>query len=340
MGLLDSLRRLLLPQAISKSGTASYRQDHASKPLAQEAIEWTIKNRAYYTRLEDKYYQYFIGVNSLLALELNAFEQNVIRSLNKTLSENTSLVDEIPRLPDVIPKLIHILRNEHFSWREIADLISTDPVILLNVIKIASSPNHQLNMKQQELEQILMDIGYSEVRSIIMRLSLKPIMQFEGGHFLKHSATKIWIHAVKTAISCRDLAVTFKQDPFDAYLTGLLHNLGMTIVVKHMNDIKQFTHAPRSLEFKVRLLDFSRQFSIRIARQWEVEPAVIQALEAIALPAAEEMHSPLAHLLYQASAISMKHILVRENRWNENDNSYDIGTEFIRIYQKLDTMTL
>jgi HD-like signal output (HDOD) protein len=340
MGLIKTLTNLFLPRSKSVHTSAFVSQPiHDDHPV-HEAIAWPKQNHAFYSQLEDKYYQYFIGVNSLLDLALNNFEVNVINSLETTIDETPSLADDIPRLPDVIPKLIHLLRNEDFSWQEVADLISTDPVILLNIIKIASSPLYKLNIKEHELESILVNIGYSEVRKIIMRLSLKPIMLFDGGHFLKHSATKIWVHAVKTAIACRTLAVHYNQDPFDAYLAGLMHNLGMAIVVKHMNEIKDFTHAPRSLEFRNKLMTLSRDLSVLIARQWEIEPAVIHAIAEQTADSPEQIKTPIGNLLYQACAVSMKHILVNENRWNSNDNLHNPGVQFTRLYAKLEAMNI
>lgn len=284
-------------------------------------LPWSEGNASLFYQLEDKYYQYFIGVNSLLDLDLNSFEVDVIDSLDNTIQHQQSLAEEIPRLPDIIPKLIHLLRTDDFTWKDVAKLIAQDPVILVGVIKVANSSLYNLQAKDEQLEHMLVQLGLSEVRKIIMKVALKPIMLFDGGHFLRHSGTKIWIHSVKSAEACHSLARSYKQEPFDAYLAGLLHNLGMTIVVQKMNSVRELDHAPRSIKFKEEILNFSKQLSAKIADDWEMSPAVVVALNEQMQFDTGKIKSSLGKLVLEATAVSMKHTLVNENRWSQKEYS-------------------
>ena len=343
MGLIKRFTAFFLPNN-QKMHTLSTATDPIEAiESSKESIRpiWPENNADLYSQLEDKYYQYFIGVNSLLDLSLNSFEVKVIESLEKTIKQDHSLAEEIHRLPAIVPKLIHLLKNDDFVWKDVANLIASDPVILVGIIKVAKSPLYNLQVKDEQLENILTQLGLSEVREVTMKVALKPIMSFEGGYFLKHSGTKIWDHAAKTAEASRILAEIYQQDPFDAYLAGLLSNLGMAIVVKKMNKIKEFTSAPISLQFKNKLLALSKQLSVKIADNWNICPSVILALT-------EQMHlegngetkkiaSPLGAILYEAAAVSMKHTLVSENCWikeeqtdNETDDaSFDIAYKLL-----------
>ena len=336
MGLISQLKSFFTSDGELQSSTDAL-------PFAdtKSLLLWPEKNKDLYAQLEDTYYQYFIGVNSLLNLELNSFEIDVIRILTQTLKSNQSLAAEIPRLPDVVPKLIHILRSNDFDWKEVADLIATDPVILVGIIKVANLEKYKLNVKNEKLEDVLIKIGLTEVRKLIMKVALKPIMLFEGGHFLRHSGTKIWVHAVKSAVACRTLAHHYQQDPFDAYLSGLLSNLGMTIVVQKMNEIKEFQNAPRSYQFRDKLLNISRQLSVKIAENWEINGSVYQALlDQIDVDSTKM--SPLGSILYEANAVSMMHILKGENRWfeyNHEIQSKEIQP-FMLAYQEVEALNL
>ncbi len=266
-------------------------------------------------KLEQAYYQYFIGVNSLLDLELNGFEKQILMSLEQNLHDNQqTLSRQIPRLPDITPKLIHLLRNHNFSWKEVAQIIARDPVLLVEIVKLANSSRFNLQASEDKLEHILVQLGVLEVRKVIIKSALKPIMLFEGGHFLKHSGSKIWSHSIKTAEVCQLIAKQQKQDPFEAYLSGLLHNLGMTIVVQTMNKIPDFNDVPRSILFKDKLLTLSRYLTVLIAQSWEINQSVIQAIsEQIDTSVVDK--SQLGQLLYQAISVSMLYTLENENRW-------------------------
>ena len=271
-------------------------------------------------------------------MELNSFEIDVIESLEKIIKSEQSLAEETPRLPGIVPKLMHLLRTNDFDWKQVADLIASDPVVLVGFIKIANSPFYNLQIKDEKLDVILSQLGLQEVREVIMKVALKPIMLFEGGYFLKHSGAKIWDHSINSATACRILAQKYKQEPFDAYLAGLLCNIGMAIVVKKMNEIKEFKTVPRSVQFKKELLTLSKQLSLKIARNWEINPVVILALTEQMFANAKKVESPLGSILYEGTAVSMKYILVGEQRWQQNEQLADDIKEsaFEKAYQQLE----
>ncbi|MCW8933026.1 MAG: HDOD domain-containing protein [Gammaproteobacteria bacterium] len=307
---------------------------------ASKTSPWSEKNMEFYLQLEDRYYQYFIGVNSLLEVDLSSFEINVIKSLEETILEEHSLSKDIPRLPSIVPKLLHLLKTDDFNWKEIADLIASDPVILIEIIKVANSSAYNLKVNEEPLEHIISKIGLLEIRVTIVKVALKPIMLFEGGHFLKHSGTKIWDHAVNTAVACRTLASIYKYDQFDAYLAGILNNLGMVIVVKKMNKIKDFTIAPRSLQFQKKLLNLSKQLSIKIAENWEMRPNIIQALTEQLHSDVRKIETPLGDIIFEANSVSMEHILTNKNLWEKKEiaDKKDDYTPFEKAYKALDNL--
>ncbi len=343
MALINKFISFFLPdnKKIHKKNISAGQDDTIAKTEKVIGSAWPENNENLYSQLEDKYYQYFIGVNTLLDLSLNSFETQVITALENTIHQEQSLAEEIHRLPAIIPKLIHLLRTDDFIWKDVANLIASDPVILVGIIKVANSPLYNLDAKDEQLENILSQLGLSEVREVTMKVALKPIMSFDGGYFLKHSGTKIWELAAKSAEASRILAEIYKQDPFDAYLAGLLSNLGMAIVVKKMSKIKEFTNAPRSLQFKKEFLKLSKQLSVKIADNWDISPNVILALSEQHNQGndnTKNIESPLGVILYEAVAVSMKHTLVSKNCWIKEehmDNETDDVT-FEMAYKSLE----
>ena len=322
--------------------TSDSQLNRAVKPASKQSvhksdISW--HEKAYYHELEQTYYQYLIGVNSLLELELNEFEQQVLMLLGNSLQENNqSLAEQIPRLPVITPKLIHLLRGDDFNWKEVAQLTAQDPVLLVEIIKLANSSRFNLQASDDKLEHILMQLGLLEVRKVIMKTALKPIMLFTGGHFIKHSGSKIWVHSIKTAEVCQLLAQQQKLDPFEAYLGGLLHNLGMTIVIKKMDSIKDFNQVPCSIHFMQQILSISRRFSVLISQSWEINSRVVQAI-ADQSEQPEQIKSPLGQLLNQAVTISMQHTLEENHRWKKDSVLNDSeGMNYNQIKNELDLL--
>ena len=322
----------------SKRSTSTASKKVVKAKKASRTSLWSAKNRDLYTQLEDKYYEYFIGVSSLLEKSLNPFEINVIELLEKTVKQDHSLDKDIPRLPGVVPKLLHLLRKDDFNWKKIAELIASDPVVLVEIIKLADSSAFKLNAKNEQLEHVLVQLGFLEVRVAIMKVSLKPIMMFEGGHFLKHSGTKIWVHAVNTAVACRTLAEIYKCDPFDAYLAGLLNYMGMVIVVKKMNEVKDLKEAPRSIQFQKKLMRLAKELSVKIAQNWEMQPGIISALTEQLESNTKQIKSTLGDIVYEATSVSMEYILANNNLWEEREETGNEEQDipYYKAYEELD----
>jgi len=271
---------------------------------------------------------------------LNPFEINVIELLEKTVKQDHSLTKDIPRLPGVVPKLLHLLRKDDFNWKEISNLIASDPVLFVEIIKLANSSAYNLNAKNEQLEHVLIQLGLLEVRVAIMKVSLRPIMMFEGGHFLKHSGSKIWDHVVNTAVASRTLAEIYKCDPFDAYLAGLLNYMGMVIVVKKMNEVKDLKEAPRSIQFQKKLMRLAKELSIKIAHNWEMEPSIVSALTEQLHSDSKQIESTLGDIVHEAAAVSMEHVLVSKNLWEKREETNNGGQDmpYDKAYEELDLM--
>lgn len=301
---------------------------------------WSEQNENLYLQLEDKYYHYFIGVNGLLDIDLSPLESNAIKSLEKILQQDQALAKDIPRLPSIVPKLLHLLKTDDFNWKEVAHVIASDPVILVEIINVARSSAYNLKVKDVQLEHIIAKIGLLEVRVAILKGALKPIMSFKNRHFLKHSDTKIWAHAVNTATACRTLAEIYKHDPFEAYLAGILSNIGMVIIVKRLHEIKEFTVAPISSQFKDILLKLAKQLSIKIADNWEMHPNIVLALTEQYDSHTKKIESGLGDILYEATTVSMEHILVNKKLWLKEEHTDNKKTykPFDMAYKELDSL--
>ena len=323
----------------SSDSTRHQDTDQVKPAFPIQSVNWP-DNRVYHD-LEQAYYQYFIGVNSLLEMEPNSFEQNVLDSLEKFFQPGEQkLAIQIPRLPEITPKLLHLLRTNDFSWKEVAQIMARDPVLLMQIINLANSPRFNLQASVDKLDDILVQLGLLEVRKVIMKTALKPIMLFEAGFFLKHSGSKIWEHSVKTASVCELIAQLKKQDPFEAYLSGLLHNLGMILVVKVMNSVDDLKDAPRSVFFKEQLLSLSKRLSVLVAQSWDINPPVIQAIQDQVNDAGEP-ETALGQTLYQANFISMRHTLEAAERWPEDaETEGSMQMLYSQLKPKLDALSI
>jgi len=261
--------------------------------------------------VEDEYYSWLLGVNSSLSVPLGNFELQVLDGINEALTSVETVCASLPRLPDVLPKLMRALRDERASWEEIANIVGQDALLVVEVLHLANSPCFRASSKITCLEQVVMQLGVVGLREVVITVSLKPIMKFEGSHYYRHAGRKIWSQALAAAVACRSLAAEVPGARFEAYLAGLVHNVGMVVVMQTLQRLSRGGETPRSMAFREQVLPLMKRLSFLIARQWQLPEATLQALED-QLGADGSHASPLGGILQRGIWLGMLHTRVRE----------------------------
>lgn len=165
-------------------------------------------------------------------------------------NSDNSLEDKPPRLPALLPKLLKMLRSNDVSWKSVADVITQDSVLVAGVLKVANSPFYRLSTEVKDLEQVVVYLGQKGLREAVTSVALKPIMQLKGSNKLQNCAIRIWDHSLKSAIASRAMADTFEGNGYDGYLAGLVHNVGMTVVLQKLASTPGLNDIPCSHLFK------------------------------------------------------------------------------------------
>ncbi len=263
--------------------------------------------------IEHEYCSYLLGVNSPLDVPLNGFETQVLAGVEGLLASREAVCDALPRLPDVLPKLMKALRDERASWEEIARVVGQDALLVAEVLRLANSPCFRVAAKITCLEQVVMQLGLVGLREVVITVSLKPIMKLEGGHYYQHVGRKIWPQSLAAAVACRSLAQSLGGSRFEAYVAGLVHNVGMVLVVQTLQALSQGTEAPRSIQFRKRIQQSVKRLSCLVARQWELPAESVAALQDQVEPTAGFVSS-LGRVLQHATRLGMLQGLVREGR--------------------------
>ncbi len=287
--------------------TADMPVDVRRPEAVQDTPVWSLAG------IEHEYCAYLWGVNSPLDVPLNDFETQVLDGVDGLLASADTVCDALPRLPDVLPKLMKALRDERASWEEIAQVVGQDALLVAEVLRLANSPCFRAAAKITCLEQVVMQLGLVGLREVVITVSLKPIMKLGGGHYYQHVGRKVWPQALSAAVACRSLALSLNGSRFEAYIAGLVHNVGMVLVVQTLQAISLDAEVPCSIQFRDQIQQSAKRLSCLIARQWDLPAASVQALQDQIDPMTDRM-SPLGRILQHASHLSMLQSLAREGR--------------------------
>jgi len=291
--------------------------------------------------VNDRFYGYLMGMNSLVESPLNGLETSVLRLLDKLISQNITAT-LIPRLPAVLPKIMQQLRSDNYEAKNITELISTDAVLTIEILRLVNSPFFSTTQQITDLNHAVAHLGQNGLRELMMAVAMKPIMQIEKGFFYKQAAKLTWEQALKAAIACRNLANDTGTDNFEAYLSGLMHNTGVMIVLRQLDQIPDMLEAPHSVEFQHRSEVFVYSMSYAIACYWELSDHVLLALEDRANAKYKRPSSSIGQILEMGVCLAQIHTLSKLGRCKESTENLKLltrqpyGGNAVRVYEGLD----
>ncbi len=139
----------------------------------------------------------------------------------------------LPTLPEILLKLLEACDCETTTLPEIAEIISKDPALSFKVLQLVNSAFYGLSRNFLSIEQAVIYLGSNNIKNIAVTTCIHQV--FEAKRFNKVKAFKIevfWWHSLMCATLARRIAKKIRYANIDeAYLSGLLHDIGRLILV-------------------------------------------------------------------------------------------------------------
>jgi HD-like signal output (HDOD) protein len=224
----------------------------------------------------------------------------------------------VPRLPAIIPQLMRTLRNDNMNAAELSRQLSQDLVLVAEVYRESNRPcyrpRYHTGPPISSIEGAIMVLGQNGLRMLLARVAFRPIMSMQNGLLAKRTAPLIWRQSEKCALAASMLAPGLRANIFDAYLAGLMENVGLVVAFRQIDQMAAGA-LPQSDEFIAGLFAQARILSARIAELWEFPESVTSAILEAGHPGA----SPLAQTLALGDRLSKLRMLVDAIRFSADD---------------------
>jgi HD-like signal output (HDOD) protein len=262
-------------------------------------------------------------------------EKVIVDELVRLAQNPSAGANLVPRVPAVIPKLLQSLRDEGVSGADLAKQLSQDVVLVAEVVREANSPYYAPTQPVKTIEGAVMLLGHNGMRMLLARVSFRPIINTQTGQHAKVVAPALWSQAEKCALAASIIAPGMQASQFEAYLAGLMKNVGLIVAFRLIDQIYPDPAVPQSSGFIKALFITARSISARIARLWDFPPGVVAAIEMEGMPDAP----PLAQALALADRISKLRMLVDAGLYQpDQDPQVLAGLDrlALKAFEKLD----
>lgn len=198
-----------------------------------------------------------------------------VEMLSRNPGAGASLV---PRVPEVIPRLLSSLQDEDVSAIELSRQLAQDVLLVAEVIREANSAYYSPAAPVKSIEAAVMMLGQNGLRMLLARIAFRPVIKLHGEAFAKQAAPKVWSQSAKCALAASLIAPGLRAGVFESYLAGLMQNVGLMVAFRLCDRFCEEGKIPGSGEFGIELLSRSRQLSATIAAHWDFPDPVCKAI--------------------------------------------------------------
>lgn len=150
----------------------------------------------------------------------------------KTLMEIVKDVRDIPSLPTIVIDLLSCIDQDDAGAKTLAEKISLDQALTAKTLRIANSSFYGMPRKVATMQQAISILGFDSVRTLVASVAMVDSFSVKRAGNLKMST--FWQQSVCTAICAKLLAKQMHADSGQAFVAGLLHDIGRLILV--LND--------------------------------------------------------------------------------------------------------
>lgn len=180
---------------------------------------------------------------------------------------------QIPPLMQVAEQALRRLAKENCNFSEVARELSEDPVIAGSVLRLANSPLYRGAHKITSVQQAVTRLGHKALRTLLLHESMRAAMFGKAGK--DPFAELLWQRSLASAVVMRELSRLCGTDADDAYLLGLLHDIGSVLVLRILRGEMRFgKFQVTEDEFEYLCRESHQEFGELIAADWKLPTGI------------------------------------------------------------------
>ena len=222
-------------------------------------------------------------------------------------------VRNIPPLPAVVLKVIALTRDSNTSAGDLNKVISLDPALTANLLKLCNSAYYGLPRVVSSVTQAVMYLGFHTVRNLVLTSTMSDFLSHDmsGYGYVKGG---LWHHSIAVAVAAEHLCKKLRPGLQDvAFTAGLLHDIGKVVLTRFVAEA--WDEIERSIredgmafmEAERAVLGFDHSLlGAKIADQWNFPQDLVQAIALHHRPEDAKSRPILAVIVHLADAAALQ----------------------------------
>lgn len=135
---------------------------------------------------------------------------------------------KMPSLSTTITKVLSVCNNPNTSANDLNKVVSFDPVLTGNVLKLINSAYYSMRDRVTSLTQAIIMLGLNTIKNLALSTA---VLGAVGGKTSSQNKSMdiFWTHCISTGVSSKAIALkagVLKSECEEYFVAGLLHDIG------------------------------------------------------------------------------------------------------------------
>ncbi len=234
---------------------------------------------------------------------------NILGLVNSTI--------DLPTMPEVLIKLNEVMARPDASAADVAKVISADPAVATNILRIVNSAYYGLQVRVSSVSLAISVMGFNMAKKVALKAAVFSSFGKRREKIQHFDPAGFWRHAVFAGVAARTLAgkstVFADTHPEDAYIAGLLHDIGKIILMeksapRYLALLRKSVQQKRSeIEVEPEDLGFTHaDVGSVLAIKWALPEDLAIAIRYHHSPAKDPFHRSLSSLIHLADHLAWR----------------------------------
>jgi diguanylate cyclase (GGDEF)-like protein len=199
------------------------------------------------------------------------------------LSPHLEKTAKLPTLPAVAARILHTLKKDGFSSKELAELIAMDPALTVKILSLANSSFYSTQGGIDNVYRAIDVLGVNVVRNLALSFCIIDSIKSDGAEGFDY--TKFWQQSVIRAVSATAVAKFLNRHTDEVFIVGLLADIGkMLMSLVRPNDYLEVLREVRltgvkDYEIERRIFSYSHEdIGSETLRNWGIPEIIYQPI--------------------------------------------------------------
>ncbi|HHE46813.1 MAG TPA: HDOD domain-containing protein, partial [Bacteroidetes bacterium] len=218
-------------------------------------------------------------------------------------------ISALAPLPELAQKIMELTHEPSYSPKDLAELVKQDQSLTAKILKIVNSAYYGFPRKIGNIDRAIVILGFNEVSNITIAACLMQVFPDDGEEKQLFDRRMFWTHTLGTAYIARALSGSVKDvSRRDAFVMGLLHDLGKVVLDQHFNEVFKYLLAAAAerneplhkVSHEILKIDHAEIGGI-IAESWKLPPKLVRAITYHHSPGLARLDDHSVHIAHLAN---------------------------------------